>query len=123
VQVKEAAGADVPAARFVVSHLHREEKGSDVNVATHLLLDVLGGDVDAAIVVSNDGDLELPLRLARQRVPVGCLNPGPKPLAGKLKGHLDEGVGGHWWARVDRSEYERCQLPERVGTLTRPVGW
>jgi hypothetical protein len=52
VQVKDLSGGDVPAARFVVSHLHREEKGSDVNVATHLLLDVLGDNADAAILVS-----------------------------------------------------------------------
>jgi len=33
---------------FVGVHIYanREEKGSDVNVAAHLLLDVLGGAVD-----------------------------------------------------------------------------
>lgn len=123
VQVKDATGVDVPSARFVVAHLHREEKGSDVNVAAHLLLDVLGAKVDAAIVISNDSDLEMPLRISRQRVPVGVVNPGPKPLAGKLKGRIEEGVGDHWWARVDRAGYESCQLPERIGKLTRPIGW
>ena len=39
----------------------REEKGSDVNVATHLLVDVLTGAIDAAIVISNDSDLALPI--------------------------------------------------------------
>jgi len=41
-----------------------EEKGSDVNVATHLLLDALAQPpaMDAAIVISNDSDLELPVR-------------------------------------------------------------
>jgi hypothetical protein len=29
---------------FMVSYAHREEKGSDVNVASHLLVDVLSGD-------------------------------------------------------------------------------
>ena len=69
-------------ARFLVSVLNWEEKGSDVNVATHLLLDVLGGAVDAAVVVSNDSDLELPLRRVRERVPVGLVNPGANQLAG-----------------------------------------
>jgi hypothetical protein len=35
----------------------REEKGSDVNVATHLPADVFRKEVEAAIVISNDSDL------------------------------------------------------------------
>ncbi|WP_369045761.1 NYN domain-containing protein [Sinomonas sp. P10A9] len=73
----------------------REEKGSDVNVATHLLADVLQRHVDAAIVISNDSDLALPIRIAREHVPVGVINPGKKPLAGALKGLPDDGVGRH----------------------------
>jgi hypothetical protein len=61
-----------------------EEKGSDVNVGTHLMHDVLSGQVDAVIVVSNDSDLALPVRIARQHVPVGLLNPSQKPLATRL---------------------------------------
>ena len=34
----------------MVSYANREEKGSDVNVAAHLLLDVLAGAVDGAVV-------------------------------------------------------------------------
>ena len=82
VMIQDDAGNQVSDARFVVSVLNWEEKGSDVNVATHLLLDVLGGAVDAAVVVSNDSDLELPLRRVRERVPVGLVNPGANQLAG-----------------------------------------
>lgn len=74
----------------------REEKGSDVNVASHLLENVLTGQVDAAIVVSNDSDLALPLRIARNHVPVGIINPGNRPLAGALKGAPGVGAGRHW---------------------------
>jgi hypothetical protein len=35
----------------------------------------LSQDVDAAIVVSNDSDLRFPLVEARQRVPIGTVNP------------------------------------------------
>ncbi len=69
----------------MVSHARREEKGSDVNVAAHLLLDVLQNDVDAAIVISNDSDLRLPLVKARERVPVGMVNPSSSFLAGDLR--------------------------------------
>jgi hypothetical protein len=37
----------------MLSVAHREEKGSDVKVASHLLLEVLRGRVDAALVISN----------------------------------------------------------------------
>jgi hypothetical protein len=46
----------------MVSYANREEKGSDVNVAAHLLLDVLGGAIDGALVVSNDSDLRFPVQ-------------------------------------------------------------
>ena len=73
--VHDDLGQEVNDARFVVSVLNREEKGSDVNVAAHLLLDVMRGHVDAAVVISNDSDLELPLRWAREQAPVGLMNP------------------------------------------------
>lgn len=65
VMVQSTLGTPVPDALFMVSTLHQEEKGTDVNVATHLLTDVLQGNVDGAVVVSNDSDLKLPVQLAR----------------------------------------------------------
>jgi uncharacterized LabA/DUF88 family protein len=52
-----------PPERVVV--LQPEEKGSDVNLASHLLLDGFRDRYDVAIVVSNDSDLAEPIRIAR----------------------------------------------------------
>lgn len=123
VMVQDDAGGEVHDARFVISVLSREEKGSDVNVATHLLLDVMGGAVDAAVVVSNDSDLELPLRCARERVPVGLINPSANQLAGKLRGKASDGVGGHWWEKLTADAYMAHQFPDLVGKLLKPYGW
>lgn len=101
----------------------REEKGSDVNVASHLLHDVLTGGIDAAVVVSNDSDLELPLRMARERVPVGTVNPSANPTAGALKGSPDDGVGGHWWRRLSAVQFREAQLPDPVGHIRKPAEW
>lgn len=101
----------------------REEKGSDVNVASHLLTDVLTGMVDAAIVISNDSDLALPIRVAREHVPVGLLNPGKNPLAGALKGQSTDGVGGHWWRRLDWTIVLANQMPATVAGVQRPSSW
>jgi uncharacterized LabA/DUF88 family protein len=61
VMLQDANDKDVPDGRFMVSVARREEKGTDVNVASHLLIDVLTGAVDAAVIVSNDSDLALGL--------------------------------------------------------------
>lgn len=45
VMVQDGHGGPVDAAVFMVSYASREEKGSDVNLAAHLLLDVLRGAV------------------------------------------------------------------------------
>jgi uncharacterized LabA/DUF88 family protein len=54
-----------------------EEKGSDVNLATYLLLDAFSRSYDAAIVISNDSDLLEPIMRVRQRfgVAVHVANP------------------------------------------------
>ena len=101
----------------------REEKGSDVNVAAHLLSDVLQGKVDAAIVVSNDSDLALPIRIAREHVPTGLINPGSNPVAGALKGSPSDGVGRHWWRRLSPSDLQACQLPDVVDGISKPNTW
>ena len=50
LQVKNALNQDVPDAWFMASVARREEKGSDVNVATHLLRDVFTQAINAAVV-------------------------------------------------------------------------
>jgi hypothetical protein len=123
IVVQDADGNPVNDAVFMVSYAHREEKGSDVNVASHLLVDVLSGAVDAAIVVSNDSDLKFPIRYSRTRVPVGVINPSDNYTAGALRGKPDDGVGSHWWGTLTADQFRSAQLPERVGALSRPVGW
>ena len=44
-----------------------EEKMSDVNLATQLLLDAMDDRFDTAIIVSGDSDLATPIRLVRAR--------------------------------------------------------
>lgn len=54
-----------------------EEKGSDVNLATHLLLDACDEDFEAALVISNDSDLTETVREVQARYgrPVGVALP------------------------------------------------
>ena len=100
-----------------------EEKGSDVNVASHLLIDIHTRRVDAAVLISNDSDLRLPAQHARTRVPFGMVNPRGGDTAADLRGGSDDGVGGHWWYRLRSADLYACQLPEVVAGVRRPTGW
>lgn len=123
IMVKDDSRADVPNARFIASHLYREEKGSDVNVATHLLIDMFAPTIDAAVVVSNDSDLALPMRVARDKIPVGVINPGRMQTAGDLRCASTYGVGSHWFASLDDTAYKSHQLPDPVAMVSKPAGW
>ena len=123
VKVKTGSGTADPDATFMVSVADREEKGSDVNVATHLLLDVFDRRVDAAVVISNDSDLALPITQARTRVPVGTVHPGTNYLAGALSGDPQDGVGRHWWRQLTPGDFTTHQLPDPAGRYRKPAGW
>lgn len=123
IMVQDDSGGPLPDARFMASVARREEKGSDVNVASHLLLDVLQLRVDAALIISNDSDLAFPVRQARMRVPVGLVNPTKGYPAGALNGDPGDGVGGHWWYQLTAADLFAAQLPDSVSQLRKPAGW
>ena len=54
-----------------------EEKGSDAKLATHLVSDAYRNAFDVAAVITNDSDLEEPIRLVSQELgkPVGLISP------------------------------------------------
>ena len=123
IKVKDSGRKDVPDATFMASVARREEKGSDVNVATDLLVDVLCGGVDSAVVISNDSDLKLPVQIARGHVPVGLVNPTKAYPAGALNASPSVGAGGHWWYQLTAQDFTGAQLPSPVAGLTKPTGW
>lgn len=60
-----------------VEVIDMKEKGSDVNLATELLVDGFTNAFDVSVIVSNDSDLVAPVRAIRNRLakPVGIINP------------------------------------------------
>ena len=56
-----------------------EEKGSDVSLATYMMLDACRGDCHTAVLITNDSDLREPLRLVRDELGLttGVINPHP----------------------------------------------
>ena len=69
-----------------------EEKGSDVNIATYMLVDAFRGDCDQLVVVTNDSDLAEPVRIINKelKLPVGIFNPHTADTAmrrARITGH------------------------------------
>lgn len=102
-----------------------EEKGSDVNLATYLLLDAFRHDCDLAVVVSNDSDLEAPIRtvMADLGVPVGLLNPHKAWRRSRDLLNLNP----VFFKQIRRTAVKGSQFPgvlaDSNGTFRRPAGW
>jgi uncharacterized LabA/DUF88 family protein len=111
-----------PANRVMARVIKTEEKGSDVNLASHLLVDGFKGRYELAVVVSNDTDLVEPIRLVRQELglPVGILNPHKHP-SHPLK------QCATFTKRIRASHLRRSQFPNTLadasGTFHKPSSW
>ena len=60
-----------------------EEKGSDVNIATHMVHDAHLGLYDTAVVISNDSDLVEPVKIIRYKLNKNGNRLDPKGLSAK----------------------------------------
>ena len=99
-----------------------EEKGSDVNLATHLVRDAFQKRFELAVLVTNDSDLAEPVRIVTQELalPVGILNPHQyhnqvlKRLATFVK-------------RIRQSALHASQFPvtlaDATGAFHKPSSW
>jgi uncharacterized LabA/DUF88 family protein len=60
-----------------VKVIRTEEKGSDVNLATHLVHDAFRAHFESAVLITNDSDLQEPVRIVQEELghEVGILNP------------------------------------------------
>ncbi len=109
-----------------------EEKGSDVNLASHLLMDGVLDRYECAIVVSGDSDLVTPIRMVREQLskPVGVLN--PQRLSGSSKRHERKSAGLRHAATFYKkgltwSQLEKSLFPDKIsnahGIIRCPEQW
>ena len=105
--------------------LRTEEKRSDVNLATLLLVDCADDDIDEAVVISNDSDLMLPIEYAsdRFRKTVGVISPHRR---NKFSRELMQ-VASWSFKEINASVLAASQLPDVVhhprGPITKPATW
>lgn len=101
--------------------LKTEEKGSDVNLAVHLLNDAWEDNYDCAVIVSNDGDLSEAIKLSKKHDKIiGLVNPSRKRRFSK---ELEKIVNFKY--RVRKNLLKNSQLPNPIpnSTIHKPDSW
>lgn len=99
-----------------------EEKGSDVNLASYLLLDGFKRAYETAVLITNDSDLETPVRFVRQelKLPVGILNPH-STHSSCLRQYAN------FTKRIRQSDVAAAQFPNELtdahGKFSKPPSW
>jgi len=107
--------------------LREEEKGSDVNLASHLIHDAHLGMFDVAVVISNDSDLETPIALVTRELglSVGVANPHAENRDSRQSVQLRKAAS--FLKPVRGAALKKCQFPasltDSAGTFHRPAGW
>ena len=112
-----------PTANQLTAHVIKtEEKGSDVNLAVHLLNDSWLNAYDCAVVVSNDSDIAEAMRLVKQhhtnRI-IGLVTPGIGPSSKQLRAHA------HFVRRIRPNALQNSQLPDPIPStnIRKPARW
>ncbi|MCY3801661.1 MAG: NYN domain-containing protein [Chloroflexi bacterium] len=114
----------VPGLPAYVSIRDMEEKGSDVNLATRLLVDGFNGDYEQAVVVSKDADLAGAMRYVRDGLDlrVTLVNPDYRSPAPNDLCEAATYVKRLWKSHLRRSQFPDT-LVDKNGTITKPPGW
>ena len=111
-----------------------EEKGSDVNLAVHLLSDGYKGDYEAALVVSNDSDLGEAVRIVTEelslKVGIICPSGAMDSYTGKRKQIRKSNVLSKlatFRGETRHSLLAKSQFPptltDKTGSFSKPPSW
>ena len=103
----------------LITVIDTKEKGSDVNLASHLLVDGFKKAYDQAVVISDDSDLREPIRLVMNvlKLPVVILNPHSNST--KLKGTQIKRIRS---GALGASQFPP-DLTDSHGTFHKPLTW
>ena len=116
----------IPGRSRVVEVFDMEEKGTDVNLASYLLMDGVEQEYEQAVVVSNDSDLALPISMVGDKLgfPIGRVNPNLDQRAVTPNELSDAAT---FVRRLRGNTLRRCQFPDTLtdstGTITKPAEW
>lgn len=113
----------IPGGQKYIKVIKTEEKGSDVNIAAHMIHDGHKGDYEVAVVLSNDSDLVEPIKIVRQelKLPVIVLNPIPAHPSHEIQKYAT------FMKPIRRKVLSVSQFPDhmqdRTGKFHKPPTW
>lgn len=119
----------VPGQPPLVKVLKTEEKGSDVNLAVHLVNDSWLNAYDSAVILSNDSDLAEAMRLVRLHHPtkkIGLIFPRQaRGVARFAHPSRELTQHAHFVKHLGPNVLAACQLPSPIPgtTITKPAVW
>lgn len=102
--------------------LKTEEKGSDVNLASHLLLDTFKDNFDVAVLITNDSDLLTPMRIAKEEFGkvIGLINP-------QARASRELAKNASFVKQIRAGALAQSQFPvtlsDRKGSFHKPKAW
>ena len=106
-----------------VAVIKPEEKGTDVNLATRLLVDGFNGRYAQAVVISNDSDLASPMEYVKNELnlKVSVVNPSKSPS------HRDLANAATYIKKLRPTHLRDSQfapvIEDAHGTITKPSSW
>ena len=104
-----------------VKVIRTEEKGSDVNLATHLVADAFFGHLECSVLITNDSDLLTPMLVAKDLgFRAGIINPC-KQRSRQLEKNADF-VYDITPAHLRQSQFP-LTLTDAKGTIRKPTDW
>ena len=114
----------VPGLPNPVEVLDSEEKGTDVNLATRLLVDGFRGDFEQAVVISNDSDFATPMRFVRDELGLRVVLVKPNP---KTRSAAELTNSATYVKNIRPKHLRASQLPAKLtdqkGDITKPASW
>ena len=101
-----------------------EEKGSDVNLATRLLVDGFNSEYEQAVIVSNDADFAGAMRHVRDDLGlrVTLINPDARNRSPRDLADSATYVKRLWKSHLRGSQFPDT-LRDEVGVITKPASW
>ncbi len=101
-----------------------EEKGSDVNLATRLLVDGFNGEYEQAVVLSNDADFAGAMQYVRDDLGLRVIlvNPDARNASPRELADAATYVKRLWVSHLRRSQLP-ATLTDEIGVIAKPPGW
>lgn len=115
-----------PTGPATVKVLCSEEKGSDVNLASYMLLDGMRDECAQTVLISNDSDLTLPVKLLKDELKKRVIVYAPTTNAGR-KPSFELRAAASSFRELRAGPIRASQFPESLtdvhGTFHKPTEW